>query len=155
MKKKMILIVIVLIAIVLLFPIPMRLKDGGTVEYRAMLYTVTKYHRLAPMETESGYIDGIGIEILGREIFNNTNKIAESYEQAGASSTLPYIPEGMEVTDGSEGKIPANEKEYNRDVKNVTIEVLEDTITDKSLDIVITDNNEDYFGWGVDFKIQI
>ena len=60
----------------------------------------------------------------------------------------------MDIADGIEGKIPANEKEYNRDVKNVTIEVLEDTITNKSLDIVITDNNEDYFGWGVDFKIQ-
>ncbi len=156
MKKKIILIVIILIAIVLLFPIPMRLKDGGSIEYRAMLYKVTKYHKLTPIdiETESGYIDRIGIEILGREIFNNTNKVAESYEQAGASSTLPYIPEGMEVADGSEGKIPANEKEYHRDAQNVTIEVLEDTITNKSLEILITDNNEDYFGWGVDFRIQ-
>ena len=258
MKKKVILIVIILIAIILLFPIPMRLKDGGSVEYRAMLYTITKYHRLAPMETESGYIDGIGIEILGIEVFNNTDKRAESYEQTvertkikdvkfknaentdinklvkfngivygqsnmvidyagdlnksigkidylieeqylpqingetnceellnssvlevndknmvlninnvavlfnvlemqnenSSSSTLPYIPDGMNVADGSEDKIPANEKEYNRDPKNVTIEVLEDTITNESLEILITDNNEDYYGWGVDFKIQ-
>ena len=258
MKKKIILIVIILIAIVFLFPIPMKMKDGGSIEYRAMLYTITKYHRLAPMETESGYIDGIGIEILGVEVFNNTDKRAESYEQtverikikdvkfknaedtdinklvkfndivygqsyvlidyAGdlnksigeidylieeqylpqingetnceellnasvlefddkslilnvnnvvllfntleiqsmntGSSTMTYIPDGMDVADESEDKIPANEKEYNRDPKNVTIEVLEDTITNKSLDILITDNNEDYFGWGVNFKIQ-
>ena len=51
-------------------------------------------------------------------------------------------------------QIPAIEKEYNRDPQNVTIEVVENTITNKSLDIVITDNNEDYYGWGVDFKIQ-
>ena len=154
MKNKVILIIVVLIAIILLFPIPMRLKDGGSIEYSALLYKVTKYHRLAPMETESGYIDGIGIEILGVEIFNNTDKIAKSYEQTVENTTLPYIPDGKDVSDGSEGKIPANEKEYNRDPKNVTIEVLEDTITNKSLEILITDNNEDYFGWGVDFKIQ-
>ena len=251
-------ILLILIAIILLFPIPMRLKDGGRVEYRAMLYTITKYHRLAPMETESGYIEGIGIEILGVEVFNNTDKRAESYEKTvertkikdvkfkdientdinklakfngvvygqsnmvidyagdlnksigkidylieeqylpqingetnceellnslvlevndknmvlnvnnvavlfneleiqnanSSSSTLPYIPDGMDVADGSEDKIPANEKEYNRDPKNVIIEVLEDTITNKSLEILITDNNEDYYGWGVDFKIQ-
>lgn len=258
MKKKIILIIIILIAIILLFPIPMELKDGGSVEYRALLYTVTKYHKLAPIETESGYIDGIGIEILGKEIFNNIDKRAEAFEQtvertkikdikfknaentdvnklvkfngvvygqsntlidyAGnlnksigkidylieedylpqingetnckellnssvlefndksmilnvnnvallfnaleiqnmntGSSTMPYIPDGMDVADGSEDKIPANEKEYNRDPKNVTIEVLENTITNESLEILITDNNEDYFGWGVDFKVQ-
>ena len=154
MKKKIILIIIVLVAIILLFPIPMRLKDGGSIEYSALLYKVTKYHRLAPIDAESGYIDGIGIEILGVEIFNNTDKVASSYGQTGANSTLPYIPDGMDIAEGSEGKIPAIEKEYNRDPKNVTIEVVENTITNKSLDIVITDNNEDYYGWGVDFKIQ-
>jgi len=154
MKRKAILITIFLIAIILLFPIPMRLKDGGSIEYKALLYKITKYHRLAPIDAESRYIDGIGIEILGVEIFNNTDKIAQSYGQTSASTTLPYIPDGMDVADENEGKIPANEKEYNRDSKNVTIEVLEDTITNKSLDILITDNNEDYFGWGVDFKIQ-
>ena len=154
MKKKIILVIIVLIAIILLFPIPMRLKDGGSIEFRALLYKVTKYHRLAPIDAESGYIDGIGIEILGVEIFNNTDKIAESYGQTVENTTLPYIPDGMDIADGNEGKIPANEKEYNRDPKNVTIEVLQDTITNKSLEILITDNNEDYFGWGVDFKIQ-
>ena len=89
MKKKIILVIIVLIAIILLFPIPMRLKDGGSIEFRALLYKVTKYHRLAPIDAESGYIDGIGIEILGVEIFNNTDKIAESYGQTVENTTLP------------------------------------------------------------------
>ena len=44
--------------------------------------------------------------------------------------------------------------EYNRDLRNVTIEVLKDTITNKSVEILITDNNQDHYGWGVDFKIQ-
>ena len=69
-NKKVIILIVVIIALILLFPIPMFLNDGGSIEYRALLYTVTKYHKLAPIGSE--YIDGIGIEILGVEIFNNT-----------------------------------------------------------------------------------
>ncbi|MGN1311324.1 MAG: DUF4362 domain-containing protein [Clostridia bacterium] len=79
MKKK---IFIVIIALILLFPIPFRLKDGGSIEFRALLYTVTKYHKLSTNLNEM-YINGIGIKILGIEIFNNTencdtNKISSS-----------------------------------------------------------------------------
>ena len=70
MKKKIIIVTSILIAIVLLCPIPMRLKDGGTVKYQALLYSVSDVHRLAP-STESGYEDGIVIEILGMQVFNN------------------------------------------------------------------------------------
>lgn len=75
MKKKNILIIaIIVLLIILLFPIPMKLKDGGTVEYKALLYSVTKYHKLAPENSEKEYIDGIGIKILGKEIYNNIDK---------------------------------------------------------------------------------
>ena len=46
MKKKVMIGICVLLAIVLLLPIPMRLKDGGTVVYRAVLYQVEDVHRL-------------------------------------------------------------------------------------------------------------
>ena len=80
MKKKNILIIaIIVLLIILLFPIPMKLKDGGTVEYKALLYSVTKYHKLAPEGSEKGYIDGIGIKILGKEVINTANnKIEET-----------------------------------------------------------------------------
>lgn len=74
MKKKIILIIVIIVALLLLIPIPLRLKDGGSIEFKAILYTITKYHRLAPVETNMEYIDGIGIEILGMEIYNNTYK---------------------------------------------------------------------------------
>lgn len=80
MKKKIILIVAIFVGIILLFPIPMFLNDGGSIEYKALLYKVTKYHKLAPVESEIGYIDGIGIEILGVEIFNSTEKKTETLE---------------------------------------------------------------------------
>lgn len=73
MKKRIILLVIIVILLILLFPIPLHLKDGGSVEFRALLYTVTKYHKLAPVKEneQSEYIEGIGIEILGMEVYNN------------------------------------------------------------------------------------
>jgi len=73
-NKKVWIIVIIILALILLFPIPMRLKDGGSIKFQAALYSVTKYHQLAH-ETESGYIDGIGIEILGLEILNTTDRV--------------------------------------------------------------------------------
>lgn len=75
MNKKVI-ILIIIVGIILLFPIPMHLNDGGSVEYKALLYTITKYHKLAPIEEgkDVKYIDGIGIEILGKEIYNNTKE---------------------------------------------------------------------------------
>ena len=45
MKKKILIIIIIILALVLLIPTPFYLKDGGSIEYRALLYTITKYHR--------------------------------------------------------------------------------------------------------------
>lgn len=72
-NKKILITIIVIIALILLFPIPMKLKDGGSIKFQAVLYSITKYHKLNH-ETESGYIDGIGVEILGIEIVNTINK---------------------------------------------------------------------------------
>jgi hypothetical protein len=68
--KKLICAVCIVLALVLLIPVPLRLKDGGSVEYRAVLYSVTDVHRLAS-EAQSGYLEGTVIEILGVEVFNN------------------------------------------------------------------------------------
>ena len=72
MKKKALVIVGIFLAIVLLFPIPMRLKDGGTVKYQAVLYSISDVHRLS-LESETGYEEGMIIEILGVEIYNSVN----------------------------------------------------------------------------------
>ena len=84
MKKKLIIIVsLIIILLVLLIPIPRHLKDGGTVEYNALLYKVTKYHQLVE-DSDFGYIEGTQIKILGIEIYNSVkgkNNKAESNEQ--------------------------------------------------------------------------
>ena len=72
MKKKVIIGICIIIMIVLLIPIPMRLKDGGTVIYSAILYTIEDVHRLNPdMESDQPYLEGTIIKILGAEVFNS------------------------------------------------------------------------------------
>ena len=50
MKKKVITISVAIILLVLLFPIRNQLKDGGTVEYKALVYKVSKVKRLISIE---------------------------------------------------------------------------------------------------------
>ncbi len=70
MKKKVIIIICIVLVFILLIPIPMHLKDGGTVKYQAILYSVSKVHKL-PMEEDEDYEEGTIIEVLGMEIYNN------------------------------------------------------------------------------------
>lgn len=70
MKKIIAITICVLLAIILLVPIPLRLKDGGTVVYQAVLYRVEDIHRL-DHNSESGYIEGIVITIIGFEVYNS------------------------------------------------------------------------------------
>lgn len=75
--KKIVIVVMVAILLIILFPRTRYLNDGGTVEYKAILYKVSKVHRLISIEEmeQEGkvkeYDDGIVIEIFGFEIFNN------------------------------------------------------------------------------------
>ena len=71
-RKEKIIVLIIILAI-LLIPNPLRLKDGGSVEYKAILYTVTKIHQLPP-EGRGAYIEGFEIEILGKSIYRETNE---------------------------------------------------------------------------------
>ncbi len=74
MKKKVIIGICVLIVLILLFPVRLQKRDGGTVEYKALLYKVSDVHSLTTLEEyENGkeFNEGIIIEILGIEVFNN------------------------------------------------------------------------------------
>lgn len=83
MKKKIIIVAIIIILFVLLIPIPRRLKDGGTIEFKALTYKVAKVHRLNN-NSENGYDDGIKIEIFGKEIFSNVSiEKVENKEEKG------------------------------------------------------------------------
>lgn len=63
--------------LILLIPVPMKLKDGGSTEYNTILYKLTKIHRLNS-KVPSGYEDGWQLKILGIPVFNNVKK--DNYE---------------------------------------------------------------------------
>ena len=72
MKKRLLKAAAVLVAAILLFPMPIHYKDGGTVEYKAALYSVYDFHRINPdINGEKPFLEGTVIEILGVEVFNN------------------------------------------------------------------------------------
>ena len=72
MKKKVMIGICILLVIVLLIPIPMRLKDGGTVVYNAILYRVEAVHRMDPEATSADdYLEGAIVKILGIEVYND------------------------------------------------------------------------------------
>ena len=72
MKKKILIISIIIVLLILLIPVPIRLKDGGTVEYKAILYEISDVKRLNEI-SRTGYEEGIIIKILGVEVFNNVS----------------------------------------------------------------------------------
>lgn len=75
MKKKVKIIILVVVMLIILTPIRMNLKDGGSVRYKALLYEVTKIHQLDLVENDDRvkpYIDGLEIKILGMRIYKNT-----------------------------------------------------------------------------------
>ena len=99
MKNKVIIAIIIMILLVLLVPVPMHLRDGGTVEYKALTYTISKVHRLN-YNSESGYDDGWIIKILGKQIYNNVpNNVEQIYEEK------------------------ETEKNYSKTIDNVTLEI--------------------------------
>lgn len=73
--KKTVIGLCILLAVILLFPVRLRYKDGGSVEYKALLYSVKKVHTIALNDTMDGieqdYLEGFVIKIFGLEIFNN------------------------------------------------------------------------------------
>lgn len=99
MKKKTIIVLcIVVVALILLVPIPMHLKDGGSVKYNALLYSVTDVHRIN-LETD-GYEDGTIIKVLGFEIYNDvqdeTEEIMKFNEVRGLVLEKGYTQEEIE-----------------------------------------------------------
>lgn len=106
MKKKLIIGICILLIAVLLIPIPMRLKDGGTVRYTAILYTIENVHRLNPdINSDQEYLEGTIIKILGMEVFNSTN------DNAAEESTVYSISGEHELFTVTNGVIAINANE--------------------------------------------
>lgn len=75
MKRKIIILIIVVL-LVLLIPIPRHLKDGGTVEYKAFIYKISKVNTINEA-SPTGYDKGTIIELFGKIIYNSVEIYAE------------------------------------------------------------------------------
>ena len=78
MKRLKWLIPLIIVLAILLIPIPMRMKDGGSVTYAAITYQVTDYHRHAEMDGIGGYTEGFRVVILGVEILEHTEFVPDT-----------------------------------------------------------------------------
>ncbi len=75
MKKKLLIIIASIIAIILLFPIPFRLKDGGSKEYRSIvgIYEVKIWKQMGYTEEAGETLKtGITVKLFGIKVFDNT-----------------------------------------------------------------------------------
>ena len=98
MKKKIILIVVLIILLILLIPIPIKLRDGGSIEYRALLYTVTRYNKLDE-SNETKFVNGTKIEILGFEVYDNTVENLENQNNSDMKNTLEDLSVALTLED--------------------------------------------------------
>lgn len=70
-KKKLVVALCVIVMLVLFVPRVAILKDGGSKEFTALTYRITKVHSLNPVESEEEFTTGTIIEIFGREVYNS------------------------------------------------------------------------------------
>lgn len=73
MKRKVLAIIAGIVVALMLIPLPFGLKDGGSIRFQAVLYSVTRVHQLNEAVV-GGYQDGLIVEILGMRVY-------ESYEE--------------------------------------------------------------------------
>ena len=72
--KKIIAAFLIIVVIALLIPFRIQYKDGGSVQYKAALYSVWKMHAVYPgaNENEIVYLKGTRIRILFWEVYDGT-----------------------------------------------------------------------------------
>lgn len=76
-RKKICIVISAILAIILLFPLKIELKDGGTKEYVAVLYSVTYKHSLDSKDGDYGYSIGTIIRVLFFEVYNDVTFFSE------------------------------------------------------------------------------
>jgi hypothetical protein len=78
MKRLKWVIPLIIVLTILLIPLPMRMKDGGSVTYAAIAYQVTDYHMLTEEDGVHGYTEGYGVTIFGIKAYEHTEFVPET-----------------------------------------------------------------------------
>ena len=81
--KRIILAVLTLFLLIALIPSMAQCKDGGSVLYDAILYDVYDVHSLyGDPDGKMKFVEGFIIEILGIQVFNNTNPHIDNFGES-------------------------------------------------------------------------
>ena len=107
-KKKIIIIVIIAIFVLMLIPIKDRLWDGGSTEYKAILYKYTKIHRIS-QTSSTGYEDGWELRILGFHVAGEIN----TYVEVLPKITIEELEDIHKEVDDSIEKYKENNEYHN------------------------------------------
>lgn len=80
-RKKLIkIIAVILLLAVLLIPLPRYYKDGGTIEYHAVLYQIFHWHSIRGVDGgshEIRYYDGVEVRVLGFTVYNDAKELED------------------------------------------------------------------------------
>jgi hypothetical protein len=96
------------------------------------------------------------IVVVGIVVIAGNNKKEDKSNVNNTTSS--YIPDGVSFSNSDENQdqnlVDVDTENFNRNPENVTIEVDENTISSTNILIIIKDNNENPYGWGVEFRVQ-
>lgn len=102
-KKKIIKAIILILVIVACIPVRYRYKDGGSVQYRALLYSVMKVRQMTDMEEEmeTGRRSHTGYEvcILGISIYDSSCYGVMCTLERQLDYTVVYTNGGLEIAE--------------------------------------------------------
>lgn len=135
MKKKEIILICVIL-VIMLIPVRLQLKDGGTVEYKSILYKVSKVHRLI----DNGFDIGTEIRILGFKVFDNVESVYDKKELKETKG-VEVVPTLSDKVSADTSWCPTFQLIWN-DFKNDIVK--EDIKFDEKSDILDNLNKEDF-----------
>lgn len=81
------------------------------------------------------------------------NSTLTAREQINQNVTNSYSPNTVEI-DNNESNSKKSNLIFDRSPENVQIKVINDTISENGVTIVITDNNKTPYNWGENYKIE-
>ena len=133
------------------------------IEYEGQTITITDVKDIGTIENillnskyDGEICDGINTHkiVLNNEVYyikESCKEIQKGDKQATISTEdLNTIKSIID----NKIKDEQNNTKSNRSSENVTIEINNGTVKPESVSITITDNNENQYGWGVEFRVQ-
>lgn len=114
------------------------------------------YKTVKNKEKEQTIKNNEKIQELNSKISELENKTNKEEISTIANRIDSYIPDGIKVANkvDIENTTNKNDIEIYRDPNLVTLEIDKDTLSKIGVTLIITDNNENSYGWGHGYQVQ-